>query len=354
MGLLDKARRNTGSETTVSEPTSDPRLKKKSFHAKDERDQSGILKKKSDQILVEQLVNNLAAYHRDLSFPLPVFRAIVDSIDLDAAAFLFADAPGGYYIPVASVGFDVTSRRRMHIPLQLLDQNHRLLDGCYMHVGRDGLTFLEQFFSIREYGMLEEIVFVPFNHEGTPFAVLLIAYHIEHTRSIEREADLAQQIAQSLSKDLYEARVRKMHNLPVHEEDEADTGIADLVSRADRDQMRLLTAIFSLAGLIESIVPDHEFADTYLFRTDLLRIFKSFISSNGCLVSLGDDTFVLCILTRSVSDEHFILYHIGLSLQRFYSRSLDFPLVVDTVLYYPDDVSSVDELFSKLGVEREQ
>ena len=289
----------------------------------------------------------------DLLFsPIYAFEEICESYRLKRSALLIIDHSGDVFVPVASSGFDVTTQRRLRIPSQILKQNHRLVVGETITIGREGMTFLEPFFSVREFALVEALRLIPLRHGRMLFGILL---HIAHSgeENVTRLDDLKRAVVERES-TVYAEYTGRLSELPVAPAEFRDIDVSlllgdELASAVTKDT-RLLCLLLRISALIASFDAVSVQVNHLRIRDDIARILYSFVFDGGFLAPCKPDELLLCIRTRHVADTGFVLQHIESTLSDFYPSLVHVTHAIRASAWFPDDASDTGELLRKLRI----
>ena len=203
--------------------------------------------------------------------------------------------------------------------------------------------FLESFFSVREFGILQRFDLIPMQNDGDTFALLLVAYPDDEQEPIEG----VDQFVSSVEDHMYRCYTEKIGRLPpLPAEPEADS-LTAVYSAVRRDGVKgpLLVCSVELDGLKSAVEPKSSNIDHFKFEQDLTRILHSFIGASGFLYRADGRKLLLGLPLGSVRDGNFYLYHAVQSLGDFFPGK-----VIDPALFTSPEVvtdENSDELLAK-------
>ena len=221
-----------------------------------------------------------------------------------------------------------------------------------MSISREGLTFLESFFSTREYKLVQSLVLAPLRSDGQLYGVLLIS--IKEFGAVPIDLEALRSVVEKMEGPVYRYHTGRLSDLPEFSSRDDRADIVDRLRKeivtSDRMQTRLLCATISVQPIIDLLVVKSVDVDTLRFREDFLRIFSSFVHETGFLTPLSASSVLFCLRTRHLSDPKFILDHMSATLGDFYNNIKDLPQFSENALYYPDNAATAEAICERLGV----
>ena len=258
---------------------------------------------------------------------------------------------GDVYSPITSIGLDTTTQRRLRIPSQMINQNHRLIDGESITISKEGLTFLEPFFSVREYAQIESLSIFPLIHARMIYAIL-ICINRGQDAPVENSAIRKHiSICQDTVYVEYFGRLSTLPRIPdefYHSQLQAQ--IDNEVSLAVAQNSRLLCFSLKISLIVGDLTVFSSDINVLRIREDISRILHSFVIDGGFLSPGHGDTLLLCIRTRHITDPRFVLQHIETTLGDFFPNIQGIADTIGSSACYPVDVKDSASLLSKLGV----
>ena len=291
----------------------------------------------------------------DITVPVRVFEQLAETLHLEKAALLLLVDPPRLFSPIASIGLDVTTQRRLRIPSEILQQNKRLVRGEPIRISSEGLTFLESFFSTRLFDLLDSLHMIPLRFQDTLYGVLLICDetgmpHFEPSIRALREITASEA-------EVYRSYTGRLSQLPAPMADRSGSDPLELleyeIHAADRNQAFLLCILIDVKPIIDEAYHFTVTVDRFRFRDDLLRILHSLVHLTGGVVAVGRDRFIIVMRTRTSTDPGFILGHVALTLRDFYPSLKSFSRAVTASTYYPENATTPQSILDRLGITTE-
>ena len=229
------------------------------------------------------------------------------------------DKSDSLFVPAAFAGFDNTTKRRLRIPREIVNQHGALEAGQSLSVKGEGKSFLEPFFSVREYGCFERIELVGIKHEGITYAVLLACLKEGEDATLPFELP---PLPEKYGNTLFACYSSKLENLvsPQYFSDKAQAaaGLKPLLDRCAQTGRFLHLCTVSAAKLLEAVQPASVSADLFKFREDVRRILYSIVTPVGIYYEKGKNEIILGFGTTTALDCGFLSRHLILSINDFF------------------------------------
>ena len=229
------------------------------------------------------------------------------------------DESDSLFVPAAFSGFDNTSKRRLRIPKEIVNQHGTLEAGKSLSVKGDGKSFLEPFFSVREYGCFERIDLVGIKHEGITYAVLVAGLKEGEEAALPFELP---PLPGTYGDTLYACYSSKLESLvsPQYygDKSQAAAGLAPLLDRCAKTGRFLHLCTVSTAKLLEAVQPASVSTDLFKFREDVRRILYSVVAPGGIYYEKERNEVILGFATTSALDCGFLSRHLILSINDFF------------------------------------
>jgi hypothetical protein len=113
-------------------------------------------------VTAEELAYRIAAIPAGIAAPILLFALLREVLGLKQAALLAYDPRRHLYSPLASIGFDTTSRHRLRLEPGANSDFNRAAGGSIVEVRGEGLAAFRDCFSSREFSSMQELVLVPY------------------------------------------------------------------------------------------------------------------------------------------------------------------------------------------------
>ncbi len=226
------------------------------------------------------------------------------------------------YAPWAITGFDVTTTHKLRIPLLTVNDHFAPLSA--FRGSREKSEFLRDYFSVREFDSIEELLVVPFQRDDTIIGLLLVA---DSRSTYDEQVDFLLSRNDELSSFMYESR-ELFYTKPsgtVYTPEHAYEETESLIQKARREHNNLLVIKLDIQSLIAHLFSQLDRADSYRLRKDVLSLISSMVRGSGKVIYTTDAHTILLIETKSITQGRLLLHQIYNSLNGFFSLSEPLP-----------------------------
>jgi len=261
---------------------------------------------------------------RDLVFPIYFFDTLIADAKYDHAALLVLESTGSYFSPVATRGFDQTTKHRLRIPREILTQISAIAVGTPAFFDGSERQFIEPFFSIREYGLFSRFCIVPFHEASQLFAFLLIAY--PQTEDDQRGDQNPIQIdIEKTADDLfgnYYVWIEKLSAYPTDPISKDYLGKIDsLIEQTNQLHKHLFFVGLDLEALLTSVQTKSSFTDKKRILDDIETMLYSFTAGAGVYLRKTDRDVLLGFPVKPSADHSHVVEHIFGILRACYASA---------------------------------
>lgn len=254
--------------------------------------------------------------------PVRFFSEYARAAGLNKGALLLYDSERELYAPWAITGFDVTTTHKLRIPLFTVNDHFSPLTA--FRGNREKAEFLRDYFSVREFDSIEELLVIPFHRNDSVIGLLLIA---EARCSYDDQVDFLLSKLDVLSSFMYESR-ELFYTKPagtVYSHDQAYDETEALIEKTRREQNNLLVIKLDIQSIIEHLSSRLDRADSYRLRKDVLSLISSMVRGSGKVIHSTDSHAILLIETKSLTQGRLLLHQIYNRLNGFFSLNEALP-----------------------------
>jgi hypothetical protein len=266
----------------------------------------------------ERLWAGLREMEDGIDSPGHLFSLVKENLKLQRAALLLYDPGRTTFAPWAVHGFDETTKHRLRIPLGANDTMNRLASGkVFLLSNPDELQPFQQFFSLREFSTLSNLLLLPFISESKFMGLLLCA------NPDQTNLELFETLASRAAAHLYAARERHLEGAkrgtPKRPESLRETVRAAMQPCLERDFSPMMIRI-GTAGLVEAVRKRNPYIDSFRLNQDISRVVLSLFQSLGSVFQV-DSGHMLILVTNTghplqEGDYELLLYHLKATLGR--------------------------------------
>lgn len=284
-------------------------------------------------------LSSLMNLERGVDFPVVLFQKIVHRYRVEKGALFFSSSRG--FTCLSSRGYDKTTTNRLRLDASASESAEfaEMLSTRGSLKSSGGPTTLKEYMSSREFGLLENIFWLPFFREDSIFCIILISQWggIEPGNwSVDFNG-----ISANMSEPLFNSR----KSLAV-EKSEKRPGKNDLVEKLENLEDAFLIEI-NLAPLIKSIIDIREGLSILNLKNEIHRVFKTLAGPSQDVIELDHERLLLVLDKHRTPDPGLFLHQLSASLPLLF-QDLDEPPVLETKKYTPP--GSAEELEDLIGI----
>ena len=296
------------------------------------------------------VLSRLKKLKAGIETPGRVFSLLKEEISFEKGSLLLEDTALSTYIPWALTGYDKTTAHRLRFPTELLESlfveetlSPKILD-------KIDTVNLKQYFSIREYGLLERILLHPFSHDGIMVGFLLIA-ETNNTPNLEELRFTLHELSPHISTILYKSRKEILHNIPSVSGKKDNNSVKEIVEelklyREKGKHTLLLT--FSIDKAVQLLHDKIKDADPFRFRQDIYAILSTMISDSGGVWRINSGTLLLLFSGTAIHDEKLIIHQLTVSMNDLFQEGINIAQFIGGVLKDPKEDTQVYSFFESM------
>lgn len=327
MGLLDKAR-NTQSSSSAPETVQTPEINHNNEYS---------------EIFVR--IKNLA---NSIDYASNLFRILCETVLLEKAVLFYKSEEQENFLNLCSSGYDVTTNNRLRLDksffLDARIQNY--LSEKRPFLMKEPSSLLMDYFSTREYGMVEEMYYIPIYHKAELIALILIT---EWRGPVpEQWISLFRNIAESVSNPLFNSRKVLVNTDVKYDETvsiDHEREITKLI-KAQKDREFYFINL-NLSHLMEELTKDCSGVTAINIKKEILSVFKTMSGGDVDLFELSNNKILLIQKKDKIPDIDLYIYQLSASLPLLYTNLNESPDLDPNVILY-SNTTNLEELLKDL------
>lgn len=265
---------------------------------------------------------------------------------VEKGALLLYDSDRDLYAPWTIVGFDMTTKRKLRLPVTLVADHFTPL--TTFRGSGERARFLEEHFSVREFDSLEEVLIVPFHHREEIIGILLIG---KSRVSCDDQVDFLLGELDSISDFMFESR-ELFYTKPegsMYYSDQALEETKSLIEKTRKEGNKLIIIRLEISPIVDHLDTMLEGADPYRLRKDVLSLISSMIGGSGKVIYSTETYCILLLESRSLTRGRLLLHQIYTSLNTHFSLGeYSLPELSSTERLFPRDGDSAESLLEGL------
>jgi hypothetical protein len=296
-----------------------------------------VLKKKTFfQQANEGFLESVSAVPRTMDAPVSLFAGFLESYHIGKGALLLPGPESLLFVQVASKGYDLTTLRRLRIPVA-----DPLIKEKNLYIGKD-ISLFRSFFSIREFSVIEKLLVLPGSIEDSPAACIIVTEgdNFLFTDPPRFPAELLHSIAEGS----HTFQLPVMRDERLFTVEEAD----ELLSHLLEDFSQVSAGLIDCTDMLSFLKKKHPNGDPFA----LLHRGISFIAghlknsySDSEVVELYEGYILVLIPSVLLSRAGALFHQASLTLRSRFGKTGEVPPVSFLTAAVPENGMSVSELF---------
>ncbi|GEM_PF-6754261 len=249
---------------------------------------------------IESLISEIERIPEGLETPVLLFSKIRDFIGIRKGAILLYDPLHMVFAPWSSIGYDETTLHRLRIPLGANDSFNSLADGNIQLIEADTRNEYKNYFSNREFSLIEKIILVPMIHKNKLNAVFLITQlDNEEQLTIQHMSHFFKTLDKTVSKKIYDAREEKLQLLKELKPEDLQS-LKSLVKK-DILYAKSINAGLHLFTMHFKTLTERDYwekettIDRFRIDEDIARILRSLFSGIGRVIRIKTGTYLVSV-----------------------------------------------------------
>ena len=307
--------------------------------------ESGVRFNPSDAL--SSLLNCIHDTKTDLQAPAELFNIIREVFFIEKGSLLLLNHREQQFIGWAHQGYDKTTKHRLRLPYDVVNRIFPTSSCSPILLEHPDTATLRQFFSIREYSILEKIYLLPFVYQDKIIGILLVTSSPVLLESDESFFEPFKNVFTTISNIIYHSREEKLKKLSqakVKPKNLILQQITSITEQAHHDETKVYFIVFNLKELLETVQRDLENIDVYRMQEDLLQIITSMMPENDKIYFVDPYKLLVILSGRyHISDKLFV-HQITVALRELYTSLHGFTFDTYEIITYPDDASRPDEI----------
>lgn len=257
----------------------------------------------------------------------------------DSAAFL---------VPWVYRGIDRTTQHRLRLASDFLEAMPGFQNGTTITIDRSNLESLGNYFSRREFALVQRLRVLPFFDNDRLVAAFLVIDSENSQNQADADLGLLESVASTIAAKINAARAFLGNGAIEMRSDALRAHLSTVFAEAEISGLHVTVARIELDKLAERLMKDTTTADRYRFKRDLAAALTTMVSGSGELVSLDEQAALLIIQSRNPYSGRLLSHQFAEGVKGFLSDS---PLVTDfsdRTWRYPSGGYSIDEVIDSI------
>ncbi len=281
-----------------------------------------------------------------LDYPSVLFTKLVNFLKISKAALFFKIPEGDGYKLLGAKGYDKTSSNRMRLPLHVMDTDFfRSLEKRKqaLKMNKPPL-WLKEFCSSREFGLFEELYWLPFVTDGKITALILVSEweDMEDKRWFSR----FQSIQKEFSASIWNSRkaLREAPSVPEHKISR------EYLQNCCREMGASTPYIISmdLNPVIKELNTMQSGLNTRNHKPEIISLFRTMAGQRQRILEMEKNRILLILDRSSIPDSRLFLHQLSSSLPLLYQDLKTAPVLNYREFSLPQNDAEWGELIGAL------
>lgn len=276
------------------------------------------------------------------------FKILCESLQIQKAVLFYKSQEQDSYLNLCSSGYDVTTNNRLRLEKSFFQESsiRDSLSAKLPFFIEDPSPLLMNYFSTREYGMIEEMYFIPIFHKEELIALILIS---EWTELVpDRWMPLFKRIAETVSWPLLNSRKVLVNSDIKYDETviiDHKVTITEIIEAQKESNFYFIC--LDLSHLMEELIKDDSGVTAVNIKKEILSVFKTMSGGDVDLFELSNNKILLIQKKDRIADIDLYLYQLSASLPLLYTNLTESPDLEPHVILYPN-TRSLEEILKEI------
>ena len=304
MGLLDKASTTQGSNNTPGEKGCDGNNSLGEY---------------------DSLILRIKEQKTSLDYGTQIYRIISQYLSIKKGILFYKADDHENYTCLCSNGYDITTNNRLRIDSGFFDEREIRNNLSLRKPFKLGasLPYLKNFFSTREFGMIEEMYLIPVFENTVLISIIIITEWNDYEP--ENWVDLFQIISNEIAKPLRKSRMALVDKESEYEQSAKIDHEILLKERLSSVKDKLILIKLNLSSLLKNLLEDGNGLSALNIKKEVISVFRTMSGSDVEIIELQGNNILMIQKKERIPDKDLYLYQLSASLPLLYTDLKDSP-----------------------------
>lgn len=276
------------------------------------------------------------------------FRIFCESLRIQKAVLFYKSEEQNSFLNLCSSGYDITTNNRLRLDESFFKESliHDSISKKLPFFIEDPSPLLKDYFSTREYGMIEEMYFIPVFHREELITLILVSEWKELVP--DRWIPLLKKIAETVSTPLLNSRKVLLNTDVKYDETviiDQEAAITEVIEAQKASELYLIC--LNLSHLMEVLITDGSGVTAVNIKKEILSVFKTMSGGDVDLFELTNNKILLIQKKDRIVNIDLYLYQLSASLPLLYTNLIDSPDLEPHVISYPN-TNTLEEILKEI------
>ena len=259
-------------------------------------------------------IRTLESLNRGVDFSLALFREMNHYFSIDKSALFFRTEEGDSdFICLSSRGYDKTTSNRLRLDKRVIDSDFfiSLSDNRKpLQNNSQDVSFFKDYFSSREYGLMETLYWLPFFSENRIVCLIMISQW-EAFPEDEWESRFSE-ISRLFSDIIYNSRKALINTEKTSGIKVSDSVLRDFIMNRSNPEVFLISV--ELTPLVEKLFNNGSGMSRVNLKNEIISVFRTMAGPNQSLLELENQKVLFMLDQTRISDKGLFIHQLSASL----------------------------------------
>ncbi len=354
MGLLEKVLNNDLDKKKNTLGYRNSLLKKAEnlLSGSGEKEDSRFIEDKKKKI-TEQLTDFstliLSSDSHQLTVPASIFNFLKNNFDLIKGALFFLDSGENIFLPWAISGYDNTTFNRLRFTAEDIDSLPGKTSANPFFLPKSQKKLLKKYFSSREYGLLDDLLFIPFTDKTGKIISFFLITELNSIFTTYEDliyyTDLFRKTAGTAVGSFYLKR-RSGKDSSVFLKSDSILKELEIYSSNNTLNKSFFVLFIDTESINKKIISLSPDLNSTGFNREIMGVFSALSSSSGKIYSINSNYLFIIINSPALYDKDLLLHQIHLLLNNILPGLHDSESDYINIFSYPSDIKKIKDFIN--------
>ncbi|MBF9015596.1 MULTISPECIES: hypothetical protein [unclassified Oceanispirochaeta] len=294
----------------------------------------------------DDFLQKLHNLEKGVDYPVVLFQQLINHLSIEkAAVFLKSDSDDSFNC-LSSKGYDKTTTNRLRMDRHTIETTEftSMLEQKNSLVTSQATHFLKEYMSSREFGLIEEIHWLPFFHENRIICIIMISQW--HNFVPDDWQNLFNNISSRFSQNVFNSRKALVVQGNTNVRRPGKVELLDKLKALAGKDVYIIEV--DLSPLIKMLMNIKEGLSMLHLKKEILSVFRTMAGPQQELIDLGNNKVLLILDKQRVPDKSLFIHQLSASLPLLFQDLETSPVLSTRDFDFPATEEEQDELIRAL------
>lgn len=285
----------------------------------------------------DDFLQKLHNLEKGVDYPVVLFQQLINHLSIEKAAVFFRSDSDDSFNCLSSKGYDKTTTNRLRMDRHTVETTEftSMLTKKNSLVTAQTAHFLKEYMSSREFGLIEEIHWLPFFHENKIICIILISQWQNFVP--DNWQTLFNSISSRFSLNVFNSRKALVLQCETNVRRPGKEELLDKLKALAGKDVYIIEV--DLSPLIKMLMNLKEGLSMLNLKKEILSVFRTMAGPQQELIDLENNKVLLILDKQRVPDKSLFIHQLSASLPLLFqdlktppvlsTRDFDFPVTED-------------------------